>query len=136
MQCRVRLALQYRAAVLQAQLHLHNAQLDMHAHVLVRRGRRRQRRRWWSRAWLSPERRRQFGLYDQLMVELRREDCDSNFARKLPLFAFPIIWNNWSPKLPFTVSEACVKKLIKSSLINSYAESIKCQNSRCRDCYI
>ena len=23
--------------------------------------------------------------------------CDSNFARKLPLFAFPIIWNNWSP---------------------------------------
>ena len=64
--------------------------------------------------------------------------CDSNFARKLPLFAFPIIWNNWSPKLPFTVSEACVKKLIKRSLINSYmyAESIKCQNSRCRDCYI
>ena len=48
----------------------------------------------------------------------------SNFARKLPLFAFPIIWNNWSPKLPFTVSEACMKKLIKRSLIYSYAEPI------------
>ena len=34
----MRLALQYRAAVLQAQLHLHNAHLDMYAHVLVRRG--------------------------------------------------------------------------------------------------
>ena len=86
MQCRVRLALQYRAAVLQAQLHLHNEQLDRHAHVLVRRGRRRQRRRWWSRAWLSPERRRQFGLYDQLMVELRRADSQSftNFMRMPP----------------------------------------------------
>ena len=31
MQCRVRLALQHRAAVLQAQLHLHNAQLDIYA---------------------------------------------------------------------------------------------------------
>ena len=58
----------------------------MHAHVLVRRGRRRQRRRWWSRAWLSPERRRQFGLYDQLMVELRREDSQSftNFMQMPP----------------------------------------------------
>jgi hypothetical protein len=82
MQCRERLALQYRVALLQAhlhllqaQLHLQHAHLDMRAHVLARRRRRRgQRRRWWSRAWLSPERRRQFGLYDQLMVELRRED--------------------------------------------------------------
>ena len=46
--------------------------------------------------------------------------CDSNFARKLPLFAFPIIWNNWSPKIPFIVSKACVKKLIKHSLIYSF----------------
>lgn len=83
----VRLALQYRAALLQAQLHLQHAQLDMRAHVLARRRRRRrQRRRWWSRAWLSPERRRQFGLYDQLMVELRREDSQSftNFMRMPP----------------------------------------------------
>ena len=26
-----------------------------------------QRRRYWSRSWLRPERRRQFGLYDQLL---------------------------------------------------------------------
>ena len=27
-----------------------------------------------------------------LLIDIKR--CDSNFARKLPLFAFPIIWNN------------------------------------------
>jgi len=85
---RERRALHYRAALLQAELHLHHAQLDMRGHVLAirRRRRRRQRRRWWSRAWLSPERRRQFGLYNQLMVELRREDSQSfkNFMRMPP----------------------------------------------------
>ncbi|KAH3748091.1 hypothetical protein DPMN_182528 [Dreissena polymorpha] len=39
-----------------------------------KRARRRRKRRWWIRAWLGPERRRQFGLYDQLKVELRRDD--------------------------------------------------------------
>ncbi|KAH3787817.1 hypothetical protein DPMN_165955 [Dreissena polymorpha] len=39
-----------------------------------KRARRRRQRRWWIRACLGPERRRQFGLYDQLMVKLRRED--------------------------------------------------------------
>ncbi|KAH3844249.1 hypothetical protein DPMN_086505 [Dreissena polymorpha] len=39
-----------------------------------KRARRRRQRRWWIRAWLGPEWRRQFGLYDHLMVEQRRED--------------------------------------------------------------
>ncbi|KAH3828319.1 hypothetical protein DPMN_130273 [Dreissena polymorpha] len=39
-----------------------------------KRAMRRRQRRWWIRALLGPEQRRQFGLYDQLMVELRRED--------------------------------------------------------------
>jgi hypothetical protein len=40
----------------------------------------------WARAWLGPERRRQFGLYDQLMMELRREDTAAftNFMRMQP----------------------------------------------------
>ncbi|CAG2206516.1 unnamed protein product [Mytilus edulis] len=43
----------------------------------VERRRRRRQRRWWTRPWLSPERRCSFGLYDQLMTELRREDRQS-----------------------------------------------------------
>ena len=51
-------------------------QLDIHRFI---RGRIRWRRgarahSIWVRPWLHPERRRQFGIYDKLMVEPRRED--------------------------------------------------------------
>ena len=84
-----RAQLQYRAALLQAEVDL----LDANLHIVTyEQNRRRQHRqwRWWSRAWLSPERRLQFGLYDQhfglydqLMMEPRREDQRSfmNFMR-------------------------------------------------------
>ena len=41
MECRERLALEYRAALLQAELHLQHVHLDMRAYVLARRRRRR-----------------------------------------------------------------------------------------------
>ena len=49
-----------------------------------RRRRRRIRREIWVKPWIG--RRRQFGLYDQLMVELRNEDQRSfkNFLRMSP----------------------------------------------------
>ncbi|KAH3856765.1 hypothetical protein DPMN_099359 [Dreissena polymorpha] len=58
-----------------------------------KRARRRRQRRWWIRAWLDPERRRQFGLYDQLMVELRREDQRAfiNFTRMPPEIFYEIL---------------------------------------------
>ena len=41
------------------------------------------KKRWWTRRWLGEERRFRFGLYDQLMVELRNEDKKAfeNFMR-------------------------------------------------------
>ena len=42
-----------------------------------RRRRGRDTRRWGSRAWLGWKRRRQYGLYDQLIVELQTEDAKS-----------------------------------------------------------
>ena len=87
MDCALRLQLQYQAAILQAELNLQNANLDVYAYLRLRRRKRRgRRRRWWLRVWLGPERRRQFGLYDQLMDELRREDEKSflNFLRIPP----------------------------------------------------
>ena len=52
--------------------------------VIRRRRKRRGRRRFWARPWIG--RRRQFGLYDQLLVELRNEDQESfkNFMRMPP----------------------------------------------------
>lgn len=71
--------------VLQAQMHVIEADIKYYEHVKKRR-KRRVIRKCWSRAWLGPERRRQFGLYDQLMQELRREDQKSfiNFTRMPP----------------------------------------------------
>ena len=46
----------------------------------------RRERRWFCRDWLGVDRRRRYGLYDQLMRELRDEDTDSfvNFMRMPP----------------------------------------------------
>ncbi|KAH3882345.1 hypothetical protein DPMN_006280 [Dreissena polymorpha] len=71
MECRARIQLECQATLVQAQIDLLDANLAMHRLALKRI---RRQRRWWIRAWLGPERRRQFGVYDQLMVELRRED--------------------------------------------------------------
>ena len=48
------------------------------------RRRPRRRQQCWTKSWIL--RRREFGLYDQLMVELRREDPSSftNFMRMPP----------------------------------------------------
>ena len=83
MECHVRLHVQYQVALIQAQIDLLDANLNIYAHV---QNRRRRRRRLWCRAWLGSDRRRQFGLYDQLMTELRREDQKSfvKFMRMQP----------------------------------------------------
>ena len=58
--------------------------IDVALHHIRRRRRKRRRREVWVRPWIG--RRRQFGLYDQLLVELRQEDQKSfkNFMRMPP----------------------------------------------------
>ncbi len=58
------------------------------------------------------------------------ERCDSEFARRLPLYTFPYIWNRWSNKLLDTPSNQMLKKC-KSSMFTSYADTIKCDNLYC-----
>lgn len=72
-------------AVLQHEHDLINLALhQIQENRIRRRRRRRKRREVWVRPWIG--RRRQFGLYDQLMVELRIEDQRSfkNFLRMPP----------------------------------------------------
>lgn len=78
-----RLRRQYLLAVLQ-----HQNDVFQLVILKLRRDRRRGRRRRrtsWVRPWIG--RRRQFGMYDQLMVELRNEDSASftNFLRMPPV---------------------------------------------------
>ena len=77
------LRIQYEIAVLQHQQNL--VELGLHqVDVIRRRRKRRGHRRFWVRPWIG--RRLQFGLYDQLLVELRNEDQASfkNFMRMSP----------------------------------------------------
>ena len=69
-----RLRLQYVAAMAHQEVFQQqfNIQQFIRGQFRWRRGAR--ARRIWRRPWLHPDRRRQFGIYDQLMVELRRED--------------------------------------------------------------
>lgn len=93
--------IRYRSALLQADLNLQNANIALQRYVAARRRQRRKRRRcMWSKNWLGPVRRRQFGLYDQLMVELRREDqkAFANFLR-MPPAMFDEILNRVYPRI-------------------------------------
>ncbi|KAH3734778.1 hypothetical protein DPMN_041225 [Dreissena polymorpha] len=72
-----RLRQQYVAAmanqeVVQQELNIHRF---LRGRLRWRRGDR--ARNIWRRPWLHPGRRHKFGIYDQLMVELRREDPGS-----------------------------------------------------------
>lgn len=68
-----------------------------------RRRIRRRQRRIWAHAWSGPERRREFGLYDQLMVELRNEDEKAfvNFLR-IPPEMFDEMHERLRPRLTKT----------------------------------
>ena len=76
-----KLRLHYEIAVLRH--HQNRMELALHQ-IRVMRKRRRGQRRFWVRPWIG--RRRQFSLYDQLLVELRNEDQKAfkNFMRMLP----------------------------------------------------
>ena len=75
---------EYLLAVLQHQHDLIDLTLYRLRANRARRRRGEQRRKNWVRPWIG--RRRQFGMYDQLMVELRNEDHVSftNFLRMPP----------------------------------------------------
>ena len=66
--------------------------------------------------------------------QMQVKRCNSNFAKKLPLFSFPIIWNKWSHKLIANMSVYKFKSLIKSSLLSKYPEYVKCDNLTCKQC--
>lgn len=78
--------------VIQQLLHVQQQQAEDEQAMIAlmrrrrRRARRARRRRCWVRPWLGDVRRDQFGHYNQLMVELRREDPASfqNFLRIQP----------------------------------------------------
>jgi hypothetical protein len=65
--------------------------------------------------------------------------CDSIFARNLPLYNFPKLWNNWVRSSPIDTSNPYLftsqtKSKLKKKFLSSYASTVRCSNLHCADC--
>ena len=60
--------------------------------------------------------------------------CNSNFARNLPLYVFPQIWNKWYVMISERLSRSQVKSQMKNFFLNSYHSTVKCTYVHCKDC--
>ena len=77
--------LELRRALLSAHIAMQLAEIQV-IERLHRRSHDRRARRYWTRPWLSVDRKRAFGFYDQLMMEMKRKDSKAftNFMRMQP----------------------------------------------------
>jgi hypothetical protein len=66
--------------------------------------------------------------------QIRITRCNSDFARKLPLYNFPHIWNSWSGKFDQITSRSNLKRQIKDRLLTAYEPRVKCSNPQCTEC--
>ena len=61
--------------------------------------------------------------------------CPSQFASKLPLYAFPKLWNKWVKRVALTGTRTSAKRLISNFIFKNYPMQVKCTNLRCLECY-
>ena len=59
----------------------------------------------------------------------------SQFTGKLPLYAFPIIWNRWAKKVSTAMSRYQFKMRTKLVFINEYPDHVSCHYRKCPDCF-
>ena len=60
--------------------------------------------------------------------------CHSSYAKKMPLFSFPRLWNKWFDQVNSQRSRAMLKKHVKTTLLAGYQPSVKCKNTHCSQC--
>jgi hypothetical protein len=63
--------------------------------------------------------------------------CQLQFARRLPLYAIPEIWNKQSRSYLNidNLSRFQFKHRIQNKFLNAYQSNVRCMNERCLDCY-
>ena len=59
----------------------------------------------------------------------------SKYAQKLPVYHLPKLWNKWIRLLPDSNKRYSIKNSIKSQILQTYQEYVKCNNVKCSDCY-
>ena len=121
-----RLKLHYVAAIAHKEVFTQqlNILLSMRGRVRWRRGAR--ARSIWVRPWLHSERRRQFGIYGQLMLELRRED-PRTFKKFYYGRSFEIQGRHFLCKCPNNIANFYCHQTI-----NFFAECKLCEKYECQ----
>ena len=61
--------------------------------------------------------------------------CSSKYAKKIPEYLLPKIWNKWARSVPQNSSRNIIENTTKSKLLMSYPENVKCENVRCIECH-
>ncbi len=61
--------------------------------------------------------------------------CRSCFSEKLPVCRFPNVWNKLNNAVARITDRETVKTTLKSRMINSYLDIVRCKNSFCKDCF-
>ena len=64
------------------------------------------------------------------------ERCHSQFAKCLPLFFFPTLWNDWYDTVHHLLTVSSLKRFLKNRFIASYRSVVNCTNVGCRQCML
>ena len=67
------------------------------------------------------------------MFHVAKSKC--KFIDKLPLYQFPLLWNEWYPKLNINLTYSSFKRSIKTMCLGRYAAMVNCSNPYCNDCH-
>jgi len=63
-------------------------------------------------------------------------DCQTTvWQDSLPLISIPKIWNKWMNVLTYQITRGHFKYQLKTYIIDTYPERVKCYNLRCNDSY-
>ena len=89
-----------RTRLWESQLRMFDIIRHICKYIYVSRRLIRKRKGWWVRPWLTVEKRHNFGLYDQLMLELRYGDKNSfHNSRRMPTEMFDEQIRRLGPRL-------------------------------------
>ena len=61
--------------------------------------------------------------------------CHSAYSGRLPLYSFPVIWNEWIHRISYCTSKSQFKNRMKAHILSNYLDRVKCSYQSCKHCH-
>ena len=68
-------------------------------------------------------------------LDLHTDTSRLTFSQKLPIYCFPVTWNNLEVDLRQMWPPSLFKKQLKSQMLEKLRDSVNCENPFCPDCF-